>query len=202
MSTTGQFERSARAFIDLVRAVPTDAWDGPGLGQWSLRSLVGHTTRAILTVEQYLHLEQPDEVNVPDAEAYYSLIAKRIGDPDAVLARGVAAGEWLGDDPVHRITDALGRATTALELAGADHVVPIGGLGIPLSEYLRTRVFELVVHSADVARAIGVVSGMPEDAVRDSLLLAASTAFAQGTGDDVLAALTGRGELPAGFSVV
>jgi hypothetical protein len=48
------FAEAAQAFAVLVRAVPADAWDGPGLGEWDLRSLVGHTSRSLITVETYL----------------------------------------------------------------------------------------------------------------------------------------------------
>ena len=37
------FAEAARTFVGLVRALPNDRWDGPGLGEWDLRSLVGHT---------------------------------------------------------------------------------------------------------------------------------------------------------------
>ena len=37
------FAEAARTFVDLVRRLPHDRWDGPGLGEWDLRSLVGHT---------------------------------------------------------------------------------------------------------------------------------------------------------------
>ena len=41
-------------FIATVARVPADEWDRPGLGEWSVRALVGHTSRALLTVETYL----------------------------------------------------------------------------------------------------------------------------------------------------
>jgi uncharacterized protein (TIGR03083 family) len=202
MSSVAHFEQSAHALLDLVRRVPADAWERPGLGDWTVRSLVGHTTRAILTVEQYLHLDDPGEVNVPDAEHYYAQVYTQFTDPDAVRERGVEAGRWLGEDPVHRIVEALGRANLEIELAGPRRVVSIGGMGIPLAEYLRTRVVELVVHSFDIARAIDVDADLPTAAVEAAASLLASTAALRGDGETVLRALTGRGGLPEGFSVV
>ena len=32
-------------------ALVGDRWDRPGLGEWDVRALVGHTSRALLTVE-------------------------------------------------------------------------------------------------------------------------------------------------------
>ena len=53
------FGEAARAFAELVRSIPPESWDGPGLGEWSVRDLVGHTSRALITVETYL--QQPAE---------------------------------------------------------------------------------------------------------------------------------------------
>ena len=53
------FGEAARAFAELVRSLPADSWDRPGLGKWSVRDLVGHTSRALITVETYL--KQPAE---------------------------------------------------------------------------------------------------------------------------------------------
>ena len=48
------FAEAARTFADLVRRIPPNRWDAPGLGEWDLRSLVGHTSRSLITVETYL----------------------------------------------------------------------------------------------------------------------------------------------------
>jgi uncharacterized protein (TIGR03083 family) len=202
MSNVAHFLWSADAFVDVVRRIPDDAWDRPGLGAWSVRSLVGHTTRAVLTVEQYLHLDDPGEVTVPTAEHYYATVYQQFTDPTAVEQRGVEAGVWLGDEPLLQITDALARARVAVEVAPADRTVSIGGMGIPLMEYLRTRTFELVVHTIDLARAVSVPHDLPVEAMEASSLLAVSTGNARGQSEALLMALTGRDPLPEGFSVV
>jgi hypothetical protein len=35
-------------------ALVGDRWNQPGLGEWDVRALVGHTSRSFLTVETYL----------------------------------------------------------------------------------------------------------------------------------------------------
>ena len=45
---------AARSFSTLVHRIPGDRWDGTGLGEWDLRALVGHTSRAVTTVAEYL----------------------------------------------------------------------------------------------------------------------------------------------------
>ena len=90
----------------------------------------------------------------------------------------------------------------AIDAAQPERIVSIGGLGILLPEYLRTRIFELVVHSIDIATAIGQPHGQPQSAVMATLELAAGIAASRGQGEELLLALTGRQTLPAGYSVV
>ncbi|WP_291048344.1 maleylpyruvate isomerase family mycothiol-dependent enzyme [Herbiconiux sp.] len=202
MSSAAMFFHSASAFHDLVTRIPAASWDEPALGEWTLRSLVGHTTRAILTVESYLALDDPGFPNVANAEAYYARVYRDLTDPASVAARGVEAGIWLGADPAQAVADALARAMALVDTAGPERIVSIGGLGIELGEYLRTRVFELVVHSIDIADAAGVPHGQPADAVAATLHLAAGVAAARGDGEALLRSLTGRATMPEGYSVV
>jgi hypothetical protein len=48
---------AAQVFADLVSQVPEEMWESPGLGVWSLRELVGHTSTALSGV--LTTLDQP-----------------------------------------------------------------------------------------------------------------------------------------------
>jgi hypothetical protein len=54
------WDEARRAFTDaagwFVRTATLvgDRWDRPGLGEWDVRALVGHTSRSLITVELYL----------------------------------------------------------------------------------------------------------------------------------------------------
>ena len=48
------FAATARSVSEAIDQVPDDAWDGPGLGEWTVRDLVGHTSRSLVTVIDYL----------------------------------------------------------------------------------------------------------------------------------------------------
>jgi uncharacterized protein (TIGR03083 family) len=200
------FIRAAEAYVALLGQIRPEQWDRPGLGAWTVRSLAGHTARAIITVENYVSIEAPSTATLPTAEAYYAAIASTSSNPAdaaAVEARGVAAGEWLGSDPVARVADVLARVRELLASETEDRIVTvIGGLSIPLTEYLRTRVFELVVHSIDLSRATGLPSGLTRDALDSAAALASAIAVSRGDGEELLLALTGRTRLPEGFSVV
>lgn len=194
---------AAESFLDLVRAVPSGRWDGPGLGEWDLRSLVGHTARSMTTLVDYA--SRPAEtVEVPSAADYFRQAALVAADQGAaILQRGAEAGRALGDDPAARVAELLATARAALETTPANRVVVTAMGAMRFEEYLRTRSFELVVHGLDIARAIGSDQQPPGPAVADALLVAAGAAAGNGDGGvAVLLALTGRGALPPGFSVV
>jgi uncharacterized protein (TIGR03083 family) len=202
VSNAALFSRSADAFVWMLGAIRPEQWDLPGLGNWSVRSLAGHTARAILTVENYISQEEPGAVTVSSAEAYYSTVYPQFTDAAAVEARGVEAGEWLGANPTGQVSSALASARSLVEAQLPNRIVSIGGMGILLTEYLRTRVFELVVHTIDLSRATGIPHTLPAAAIADSVNLAGAIAAQRGDGDNVLLALTGRLPLPEGFSVV
>jgi uncharacterized protein (TIGR03083 family) len=196
------FLSSAESFVALVGSIQVAELASPGLGDWDLRSLVGHTSRSLVTVETYL--DQPaDAVEVPTAADYYLLIAASgAASGDAVVERGRQAGAALGDDPAGHVRDLAERASVKLAAYDASYALTTIAGGMVLGEYLRTRTFELVVHGLDIARASGVEPAYDEGALVDAATLAAEVAVRSGHGPTLLAALTGRGELPAGYSIV
>jgi hypothetical protein len=200
LSVRETFAEAAWAFVSLVRRIPADSWDSPGLGKWDLRSLVGHTSRSLVTVETYLG--RPAEVDdVPSPAAYYAAIADT--DHAAVAARGVEAGQALGGDPAQFVDAVARRVLARLAMAGDPLILTAAG-GMRLESYLSTRTFELVVHSLDIAAAVPRVEP-PE--FSDRLLsevarVAATAAVLLGRGVELLRAMTGRATLSPGFSMV
>lgn len=201
--TAGQFAAAAHSFAELVRRLPADRWNGPGLGDWNLRALVGHTSRSLITVSTYLTTPAEREDVTTAAEYYVRVTPSALGiDPAAVAERGRAAGRDLGDDPAATVDRLVERALADVEAAGDPLIQVIGGLGIRLSTYLPTRVFELAVHGLDIARAAGLTHELPTEVLVGATELAAQIAVATGRGDAVLLALTGRAALPPDFSLV
>jgi uncharacterized protein (TIGR03083 family) len=196
------FLSAADTFVAQVAAIPLEQLDGPGLGAWDLRALVGHTSRSLVTVETYL--DQPAEtLEVATAADYYLLIAATgAASGDAVTERGLQAGAALGDDPAGFVRDLAVRVGAKMERYDASYLLTTIAGGMPLGEYLRTRTFELVVHGLDIGRACGVEPALDESALVETATLAAEVAVRSGQGPPLLAALTGRGTLPPGFTVV
>ena len=71
-----------------------------------------------------------------------------------------------------------------------------------LIDYLPSRIFELAVHTLDIAAALPVVVTLPETAAAVALHLLADLAVQPGRAASLLLAATGRHALPAGFNVL
>ncbi|OBC06757.1 mycothiol maleylpyruvate isomerase [Mycobacterium sp. 852013-50091_SCH5140682] len=200
--TADVFASAAQAFTRLVQSLPAAAWDGPGLGEWDMRALIGHTSRSFVTVSTYLRTPATDE-DVSSAVEYYVKIRDYMSSSGAaaIMERGRQAGRDLGDDPVAAIEQLSARTLADVADAGDPLITVIGGLGIRLSAYLQTRIFELTVHSLDIAAAAGVTADLPSEALEAAAVLATRISVALGEGDTVLRALTGRTPLPQPFSV-
>jgi uncharacterized protein (TIGR03083 family) len=196
------FLSAAATFVEQVAAIADRDLTGPGLGDWDLRALVGHTSRSLVTVETYLETPAA-EVEVPSAAAYYLAITAAGGANTAeITERGRAAGRALGGDPLGHLRGLRDRVSAMLPAYADDYaLVTIAG-GMRLDEYLRTRIFELVVHGLDIAAATGVDPNFDEAPLLDVARLAAEVITLSGRGPELLLAVTGRGSFPADLTVV
>jgi uncharacterized protein (TIGR03083 family) len=194
---------AVEAFVELVRQVPAAAWSGPGLGEWTLRDLTGHAGRAMNTVITYL--DRPAERERIDSAAQYIALARQAAgqaNAGAVADRGRQAGAQLGDEPAAALTALADQVRTALAATTDDPIIETIGGGMRLSDYLPTRVFELTVHSLDIASAADLEWSPPDQVLAATLALAAEVGVLLGDGPTLLRALTGRGPIAAGYSIV
>lgn len=202
--TIETYRAAATSFAALVREIPAGAWGQPGLGDWDVRALVGHTSRSLTTVLSYLQTSA-DREDIATPQEYYVLVTPAaLGiDPADVAERGRQAGRDLGEDPAAAVDALVSKVLGALTEVDGDPLIKIiGGLGIRLRTYLPTRVFELAVHGVDIARAVDISFQLSEDVLAEALDIATRTAIATGRGESLLMALTGRSALPPSFSVV
>jgi hypothetical protein len=165
-----------------------------------VRDLVGHASRSFLTVEAYL--AQPAEsVEVASPSDYYLATRAIAAGPD-VAQRGRDAAAALGNDPVTTVREIGARVENLLdEHDGSALLTTIAG-GMRLADYLPTRTFELVVHTADLALALGEPLDAPATAATQVLGIISDIAVTDGTAGSLLLLATGRTGLPARFSVL
>jgi hypothetical protein len=188
---------AAGSFADLVASLPADL-SGPGLGDWNLRALVGHTARSLLTVSDYLR-RPADEIVVKSAVDYVAGLAA-VSDDEGVTRRGVEAGEMLGDDAAGAVRLLLDAVTDDLARAKPGQLVTTYAGGMRLRDYLPTRTFELVVHGLDIAAAAAAPWTPPATSLANAVSIATKVAVRRGEGTRLLRLVTGRE--PGGLAIV
>jgi uncharacterized protein (TIGR03083 family) len=192
---------AAQAFLELVEQVPESAWTEPALGEWDVRGLPGHASRALSTVETYL--SSPATGKRVDGPVAYFLGVRSSTAPDTIAQRGRDTGAALGPEPAAAVRELVQRITTLVKNTpdAASVACPAGTM--TLIDYLPTRTLELAVHGLDLARALGLeppASLMP--AVAASLELAGAIGARLPSAPDLLLLLTGRSGLPGNLSVL
>jgi uncharacterized protein (TIGR03083 family) len=201
------YRSAAIAYAGLVADLPPDRLDGPGLGTWTLRELLGHTASSALRQVPDVLATRAPQVDVDSAAGYFAFA--RSAPPELVAALTAAStddarehAKTLGDDPAVQVSTLIGRATEALSRVNDDDVLitPVGGMRV--RDWIPTRTFELVVHGLDASAASGVPFPLPPETIAESAALAAATAITVSDGLPLLRALTGRDALPPGFSII
>ena len=140
------------------------------LAGYSIGGLAGHLARAVLTVDRYL--DRPATTGEPTDPAGY--LVRVLGTHDPVtsdLHAGVRArgDEEAVDGPI-ALADRIRVARRRLEarLAAIDpeqHIEVLDGVVLTVTDYLRTRVVELVIHLDDLDVSLGEdVRDVPEEA--------------------------------------
>lgn len=107
----------------------------------------------------------------------------------------------LGEDPAAGVAAASDTVIALIEKAPRDATIGSPAGTMTLEAYLPSRVAELTIHGLDILRALGAELAVPLPALQESLAFVARRSMNKADGEMVLFALTGRGELPAGYSV-
>ena len=204
VSTQEDFEASARAFVDVVGRLSPDDLALPGLGVWDVRDLVGHTSRALATVEAYLEAGmEPVELDGP-VDYFLAALGAPAGSPEraerdaAIAERGRQAGAALGDDPAAAVAELAERVIDLVRRTSPDSPAATAAGSMRLSDYLPTRTLELTVHTLDVCRAVGMAPPAALDGpVASTLVLLAEIAARRPDRVDLLLQLAGRGGGPS-----
>jgi hypothetical protein len=195
-------EQAAEHFVALAARVTADGWEAPALDAWSMRSLVGHASRALSLLTTYLADEVPPGTPITSAADYYAGFTFDDAVNRSVAERGVASGLALGDDPMSALRTITDEALASVRAQPVGRVLGTPAGPITLDAYLPTRLLELTVHSLDLAAALGVDAEPPPAAMRETLALVGDVVVTTGRGAAVVRALTGRGSLPAGFTIM
>lgn len=139
-------------------------WDEESvLEGYRIGALAAHLGRAVVTVRDYLDAEPPrGGQKFVDAAGYFSEV---LADHDPiesefharVRGRSEEAAAGGQDELVVTLREALAELRNR-DLDADRSLAVRGSVAIRLSEYLKTRLVELVVHTEDLAESIGTPS--------------------------------------------
>lgn len=199
-ATKSAFACAADGFVELVGQIQDPQWQLPGLGVWDVRALVGHSARALITLETYLNNPSSEGSLIESPAAYFRLMLGDDSDPkqrraqdNAIAERGREAGRDLGDNPIEMISSLASRVLVLVEGVKDDRLLRIPAGVISFVNYLPTRTFELSVHSLDIAQALQLeIPNVLTDAIAASLELAAQVGARRRDAPEFLRLLTGR----------
>ena len=127
------FNRATQEFDDRVRAIRPDQWRDPTPDtEWDVRALVNH-----LVVEQLW---------VPETLAGKTV--EEVGDR--------FEGDQTGDDPVATWQRAVAESRATFAQPDAlDRIIHLTGRDAPARDYCREMTGDAIIHSWDLAKAIG-----------------------------------------------
>lgn len=200
------FVEAAGWYAGLVPRIAAGKLDGPGLGEWSLRELVAHGSRALTTVVEYFRTASSgavpeDDSPIESAGAYFLSVHDNAALHRDVAERGRREAAGLGGDLSGAVAARAGEAVNVVRAAAADSVFETRLGAVGFATYLCTRTVELVVHGIDVCAAADIDADVPDGAAALTLEVMADLSRRRGDTVDVVRALAGRANLPENFSL-
>lgn len=161
------FLASADGFVTLVGQLTPAQLDERGTDAWSVRELVGHTSRAFTATETVLDTPVDESTRWLSGPAAYFRAALAVpGVHSGIEERGREAAAAMGDDVAASVRDAAARVVRRVAGTGDDRVVQHRAGRIRFADYLATRVTELVLHTLDLQLALGMPTTAPPNAAR------------------------------------
>ena len=165
------------------------------MGVWSVRELIGHTCRALLAVKHGAGSEPGIPARLARPADYFCEALKDSSIHDAIAEGAADAAAALGEDVSTAVAGIVDGVSCFVDSLPDDHPVGTPWGEMRFADYLPTRTFELVVHTLDLAKALGWASRVPEPALSVALGLLTEAAARTGRAEELLMALAGRAPL-------
>ena len=171
-----------------------EKWNEPSvLEGLDVGALAGHLARAVLTVHWYLDMPEPDPPTMTAGEYFATVTPDRSSEANiAIRERAVEAARGGWARLYLDVGNALDHLRRRLPDERPDHRIPAGGGALQLDEYLRTRVVELVIHTADLCRSLEIDPPETPEAKRVAIGVLLDTALVRHGETAVLNALARR----------
>lgn len=130
-------------FETVVRQLPADSWARPTPSDMTVRDVVEH---------------------VVVGNRFTALLLAGV---DRTEARAMLAGDQLGPDPAAAVAESAARQAEAFAAATPDQRVPHPSGDVPVGDFLRFRLVDLVVHAWDILRGAGLDESLDPDVAEE-----------------------------------
>ena len=191
----GAFLQAAAEAASLVgRRDLGEKWNEPStLEGLEVGAVAGHLAVPCSTVHWYLDMPEPDPPTMSAGEYFATVTADHGSEANIAIrerAAEAARGGWarLYLD----VGNAVDHLRRRLPEERADHRIPAAGGALLIDEYLRTRIVELVVHTGDLCRSLGIDAPETPEATRIAIGTLLDTALLRHGPTAVLNALSRR----------
>lgn len=159
------FLEAGAAFVAVAATLEPARLADRATDAWTLRELVAHAARGLLTVETTVSTPiDPTSRALTGATDYFATAMSTPGVHEGIVQRGRDAAAAVGDDPGGYARVALARVAPIVEATAPDREVQHVAGRLRFDAYLATRVVELTLHTADVQLAAGRLVAFPEAA--------------------------------------
>jgi uncharacterized protein (TIGR03083 family) len=199
------YKQAIGFFVETAAQVSATQWEQPGLGEWNVRELVAHTSRAMLTVREFaVHAPgaPTPTADLATSLAYYHLALAADDINERVAERGRATAASMGPDLLPVIREMAAEVSALVDTLADDHIFVTTIGGIRLLDYLPTRTVELMVHTLDLQAATGIEAAPPRDAMLTTLRVLAELAVASPHAGRLALLATGREAWAGPFTVL
>jgi hypothetical protein len=195
------YQQAAGFLVTTASKITAEQWDANWRGAWTVRQLVGRASRVMLRVERDLESSPPEE-NLTTPVAYLEKVIATPYDESSVPEAVETAATALGERPADELAAIDKKVSDRLARVRDDQLVNTPFGGIRLDRYLPAATFQLVVHTLDLAAAIGSDDSPPAGSLTTAMDLGTRLAQQRGRAQILLLGMVGREPLPPEFSVL
>jgi Mycothiol maleylpyruvate isomerase N-terminal domain len=161
------------ALATVVDSLDVHRLDEAATDAWTLRELVAHALRGLLTIETTVAAPvDPSSRDLGSAAGYFAL-ARSVPTVHAGIEQRARDAAAALHDPHGDVVDALARVSPIVERTPLDREVQHLFGRLRFDQYLVTRIVELTLHTADIQLAVGESVAFPDApsaVTRDALL--------------------------------
>jgi len=185
------FSSSARDFTSVVSQISERGvdWNTQLPSGWTLRTVVGHTSRALRTPGRYLETGAGRDIDTVHPFDYFRGMTSDYSKVEAIVRRAEQSGADLGNDLAASVSDLASSAIASVGAAADDAPVATPSGVMSLLSYLPSRIFVLTTDTADLASTFGLDHEACEACANLALMMSVGIAVEAADAVDALTVL-------------